>query len=52
MLKLDVGALPTKVKAEQVHVKRPAWYKATHEHCEAYKLSMERKIEAMTVLTV
>ena len=36
MFKLDVGALPLKVKPEQVCVKQPAWYKATINQCEAY----------------
>ena len=47
MMKLDVGALPLKLKPEFVVAKRPARYKATVDQYEAYRVTLERKIEAM-----
>ena len=49
MVKLKMGELPVKVKCEAERVRRPYWYKANIDNCEAFKNTLNMKIEALAV---
>ena len=49
MLKLNVGALPIKIKSNPVRPRRPAWYKATEIQTAQYKEILSLKLAAVPV---
>ena len=49
MLKLNLGGLPVRKRPDPIHIRRPSWYKATTNQCEAFKVHMQNKLDSLPV---
>ena len=49
MVRLDLGALPTRPKPSTFRPRRPAWYKATEAQVTRYKSELLARLEAIPV---
>ena len=49
ILRLDLGALPTRQKSSTCRSRRPAWYKASEAEITCYKAELQNILEAIPV---
>ena len=51
MVKLNLGELPIKTKINSTKPKKPCWYKATEDHINQFKLTLEEKVGKLSTPT-
>ena len=49
MVRLDLGSLPTRCKADTFRPRRPAWYKASETQIFRYKAELQKKLEDIPI---